>query len=257
MEKKRRLNKKKLIVFILMIFFCGLFIFSTVKIIGALLDNRENKTIKDIIDKSITINEDSSIKEADKYKVDFTTLKEKNSDTIAYLKVNNTNIDYVVVKGDDNSFYLDHNFNKKKNVAGWIFADYRNKLDGTDKNIVIYGHNTQNGSMFGTLKKAMDKGWQQNKDNQRIILITEEGTFFYQIFSTYRIEAEDYYIKTSFASDDEYQQFLDKIYYRSNYDYGVKVDKTETILTLSSCVTGGKKRVVVHAKKIIDEELNR
>lgn len=257
MKKKRKLNKKKLIVFILMVVFFGMFIFSSIKIVESLLDNKGNKTIKDIIDKSVIISDDNSLKEADKYKVDFETLKNKNPDTVAYLKVKNTNIDYIVVKGKDNTFYLDHNFNKKKNVAGWIFADYRNKVDGTDKNLIIYGHNTQNGSMFGTLKNAMEKKWQQNKDNQRIMLITEEGTFFYQIFSTYRIEAEDYYIKTSFNNNDEYRQFLNKLYYRSNYNYGVKVDTDDTILTLSSCVTGGKKRVVVHAKKIVEEEHTR
>ena len=253
MEKKRKINIKKLLIIILMIFFFGMFIYSSIKIISSLKDNKENKTIKNVISNFITISDDSSLKEADKYQVDFSSLKSKNPDTVAYLKVKNTNIDYIVVKGSDNDFYLNHNFNKKKNIAGWIFVDYRNKMDGTDKNLIIYGHNTQDGSMFGTLKNAMEKNWQQNKDNQKIILITEEGTSFYQVFSTYRIVAEDYYIKTEFNNDEDYQQFLNKIYYRSNYNYGVTVDKNDKILTLSSCVTGGKKRVVVHAKKVSDE----
>ena len=93
------------------------------------------------------------------YNVDFKGLKEKNSDTVAYLKVKGTSIDYVVLKGEDNEFYLKHNFNKEKNVSGWVFADFHNKFDGMDKNIVIYAHNTRDGSMFGTLKSVLNEDW--------------------------------------------------------------------------------------------------
>ena len=84
----------------------------------------------------------------------------KNDDIVGILEINNT--DYIVplLQGLDNDYYLNHNFNKEYNIAGWIFADYRNKFDNTDKNIVIYGHNMKEGSMFGTL----------------------ENTFFYFIF---------------------------------------------------------------------------
>ena len=81
----------------------------------------------------------------------------------------------MVVNGNDNSYYLKHNFNKEYNIAGRIFSDYHNKFDETDKNIVIFGHNTKDGSMFGTLKNVLDKSWQENRDNLEIILITEIG----------------------------------------------------------------------------------
>ena len=63
--------------------------------------------------------------------------------------------EYPVVKGSNNSFYLNHCFDKSYNSAGWIFADYRNKFDNTDKNIVIYGHNMRDGSMFGSMLNGM------------------------------------------------------------------------------------------------------
>ena len=63
--------------------------------------------------------------------------------------------EYPVVKGTNNSFYLNHCFDKSNNSAGWIFADYRNKFDNTDKNIVIYGHNMRDGSMFGSMLNGM------------------------------------------------------------------------------------------------------
>ena len=244
---KRRLKKKYvgiLITIFIIICLIGL-IYSLINIINWKKDVDDNKDILEEIKENIITNEENDL-----IKIDFKSLKEQNSDTIAYIKVNGTNIDYVVVKGNDNSYYLNHNFNKEYNVAGWIFSDYHNKFDETDKNIVIFGHNTKNGSMFGTLKNVLDKSWQDNKDNLEITLITEKGQYKYQVFSTYSIMAEDYYINILFNSDDEYDRFVNEISSRSNYDYNVKVNSNDKILTLSSCIGDGKKRVVLHAKLI-------
>ena len=244
---KRRLKKKYvgiLITIFIIICLIGL-IYSLINIINWKKDVDDNKDILEEIKENITINEENDL-----IKIDFKSLKEQNSDVIAYIKVNGTNIDYVVVKGNDNSYYLNHNFNKEYNVAGWIFSDYHNKFDETDKNIVIFGHNTKNGSMFGTLKNVLDKSWQDNKDNLEITLVTEKGQYKYQVFSTYSIIAEDYYINTLFNSDGEYSIFLNEIRSRSNYDYNVEVNSNDKILTLSSCIGDGKKRVVLHAKLI-------
>lgn len=240
---KRRLKKKyRVLLFVIFILICliGL-IYSLTNIINWKKDVDDNKDIVEEIKENITIDE-----EDDSIKIDFKSLKEQNSDVIAYIKVNGTNIDYVVVKGNDNSYYLKHNFNKEYNIAGWIFADYHNKFDETDKNIVIFGHNTKDGSMFGTLKNVLDNSWQENKDNLEITLITEKGQYKYQVFSTYSITPEDYYINTIFNSDDEYSKFINKIKSRSNYDYNVEVDSNDKVLTLSSCIGDGKKRVVLH-----------
>lgn len=187
----------------------------------------------------------------DSYEVNFEKLKSQNKDTIAYLTVNNTSVDNVVVKGSDNDYYLNHNFNKTSNVAGWIFADYRNRFDGEDKNIIIYGHNMRDGSMFGTLKTALNPDWQNNKENKVVTLITEKGKFKYEVFSTYIIEAEEYYLNTEFASDSEYEKFLNTLKKRSNHDFGVSLSTSDKILTLSTCSGNGNKRVVLHARLII------
>ena len=104
--------------------------------------------------------------------------------------------------------------------------------------------------MFGTLINILDKNWQENKDNSEITLITERGQYKYQVFSTYSIKPEDYYINTIFNNDDEYSRFINEIKSRSNYDYNVEVNSSDKVLTLSSCIGDGKKRVVLHAKLI-------
>ena len=169
---------------------------------------------------------------------------------MAYIKVNNTNIDYIVVKGNDNDYYLHHSFRQKPNTAGWVFASYQNKIDGTDKNIVIFGHNMSDGSMFGTLKRVLTKKWYNNKDNQSIKLVAEQGTFTYKVFSVYQVMPEDYYIQTDFNNDKQYANFLKTIKARSINDFGISITKDDSILTLSTCSSTGKERVVLHAKKV-------
>lgn len=246
-ELSRNKRIKLIIAIIIIVIFLSGLIYATYNMITWKKDVDKNNKLKKEISEKIK-------KENNKYNINFEALKSQNSDTIAFIKVKGTNINYVVVKNSNNTFYLKHDFNKEYNIAGWIYADYKNKFDGTDDNIVIYGHNTSDGSMFGTLKDTLDKEWQSNKDNYEIDLVTEEKEYKYQVFSTYEITPEDYYIKTNFNDDDEYIKFLKKLKSRSNYDYKVKLKRTDQILTLSSCNINGNKRIVLHAKLIEDED---
>lgn len=248
--KKKVKTNKNLIPNIILIFFIILFVFSGFKIIMWFLNNRENKKIAEEISQAITINEEN-VEEKEKYKVDFQTLKEKNSDTVGFLKVNGTNIEYTVVKGTNNSYYLKHNFNKESNSAGWIFADYKNKVDGTDKNLVIYGHNMRDDSMFGSLKNILNDDWHNEEENKYVTFITENDNSIYEVFSVYQVADEDYYITTDFK-DNEFNDFIKTIKSRSKFDFGVDVNENDNILTLSTCANNNKYRVVLHAKKIIE-----
>ena len=250
MIKRKEKKYKKIILLIFILICLILFVYSLLNIINWKKDVDNNKDIIKVIKENIIINEDDNV-----YKIDFKLLKEQNLDTVAYLKVNGTNIEYIVVKGNDNDYYLKHNFNKEYNVAGWIFADYHNKFDETDKNLIIYGHNTKDGSMFGTLKNVLERNWQENKNNLEIVLITEKGVYKYQVFSTYIITPEDYYINTIFKNDEEYINFLNIIKSRSIYDYKEELNVNDKILTLSSCIGDGSKRVVLHAKLIKSKKI--
>ncbi len=246
MAKRRRLKKKFRIIIVLLlilIFSFGL-IYSLINIFNWKIDVDKNNNIIKELRNNIKID-----KEDKEYKVDFKSLKEQNPDTVCYIKVNGTKIDYVVVKGEDNNYYLNHNFNKEYNSAGWIFMDYHNNLED-DRNIVIYGHNMRDGSMFGSLDYTLKKEWQIDINNQKIMLVKEDGTYYYQVFSTYTIEPEEYYIKTDFSSNNDFNSFVKTLKSRSNYDYNVDVNENDKILTLSSCTNSGKNRVVLHAKLI-------
>ena len=158
-------------------------------------------------------------------------------------------IENIVVQGKDNSYYLTHDFERDYNSAGWIFMDYHNKLDGLDKNIIIYGHNMRNNTMFGTLKNVLKKDWFENKDNRYITFITERESATYEVFSVYQIEAEDYYIKTSFNTG-EFKKYIDTMKNRSIFDFNCDISEDDSVLTLSTCANNNKYRVVLHAKKV-------
>ena len=236
-------KKKKMIIKFIMLICLLVLVYSLYNIVMWYIDNKKNESIKEEIKEIIENNSEDNT-------IDFSTLKEKNKDIVAYLKVNNTNIDYVVVKGSDNSYYLKHNLYKENNRAGWIFMDYHNKLDGNDKNIVIYGHNTRDGTMFGTLRNVVTKEWYENEDNYIINLVLDGEVLTYQVFSTYSIKVEDYYINTIFKDNNEFNTFINTLKKRSVYDYGVEVSGEDSILTLSTCTGNGKSRMVLHAKLI-------
>ena len=156
-----------------------------------------------------------------------------------------------VVQTDNNDYYLKYSFDRTYNLSGWAFVDYRDKLDGTDKNIVIYGHNRRDNIMFSPLISILEPSWYNNDSNRFLTFITEQGEQnIYEVCSIYQIEVEDYYTQTSFANEKEYQKFLNTIKSRSIKNYDINLDTNDQILTLSTCGNNSKYRVILHAKKI-------
>ena len=245
----KHFNKKKIDIlsFFIIIFILGIVI-SVIYISKWFIDNTKNKELEKRISTAITITNDENGEDI-RYNVDFDKLNDINNDTVGWLKVKGTNIEYAVVKSNNNSYYLNHNFEKEYNSAGWIFADYRNKLDGTDKNIIIYGHNRKNNSMFGSLKNILTEEWYSNQDNLVIDFVTKNEYQKYQVFSVYKIENEDYYINTEFI-ENEFESFINTLKHRSIKDFNVQISESDTILTLSTCADSNKYRVVLHAIKI-------
>ena len=181
--------------------------------------------------------------------VNINELKGQNSDTVGWINVNNTNINYPFVQTGDNDFYLTHSFDKSYNDAGWIFLDYRNNSNFEDRNNIIYGHSRLDKTMFGSLSKVLNSSWYNNKDNHVIRISLDSVNTLWQIFSVYKIKTETYYITTNFNSDSDYLEFLNTIKDRSLYDFNANLNKDDKILTLSTCYSDTE-RTVVHARLI-------
>lgn len=177
-------------------------------------------------------------------------LKKINKDTVGWLTINSSTINYPIVQAKNNDKYLDYSFDGKKNPNGWIFMDYRNNPKDLDKNTVIYGHSGNYYVMFGSLYKVLNKNWYTNKNNQIITFNTENQNIKWQIFSIYTIPVTNDYMITKFTSDESYTNFLNKMKGRSKYNFNVSVTKDDKILTLSTCYKDSKNRLVIHAKMI-------
>ena len=181
--------------------------------------------------------------------VNFDNLKKINSDTVGWIKVNGTKINYPFVHTSNNEYYLKHTFDKTSNKKGWVFLDFRNDIENLSSNNILYAHGLVNNQMFGSLRKTIKPSWYNNKSNHIITIATPSGTKHFKIFSSYTIFPESYYITTSFESDDEFKAFINTIKERSVYNYNVDVSTNDKILTLSSCYDN-EKRMVLHAKLI-------
>lgn len=181
--------------------------------------------------------------------VDFKELKERNNDTVAWIQVGGTNINYPVVQTKDNSYYLTRSFDKKYTDAGWVFMDYRNDSNNFGKNTIIYAHARKDRTMFGSLKNILTNDWYKDKNNHIIKLSTETENTLWQVFSVYHINTEIYYITTSFKSDNDYKDFIKTIKNRTALYFNTNVTEKDKILTLSTCYNK-KQKVVLHAKLI-------
>lgn len=262
-KRKRRL--KKWVLFVFVIIFCITFLFCLFILVNWNKDNQNTaNVVKDIDDTITQVDEKNTMnvnepkdKESDYWyyikipliQVKFDELIKKNNDTVGWINVNHTNINYPFVQTSDNEYYLNHSYDKSKNDAGWVFLDFRNHKNLSDKNNVLYAHSRLDKTMFGSLSNVLKKSWYANKDNHVIKISTPNEDSLWQIFSVYVIKEETYYITTSFKDDEEYQNFLDTIKKRSKYNFNTSLNTNDKILTLSTCYSDTK-RTVVHAKLI-------
>lgn len=266
-KKKRKMRLKPWAFCIFLLFFLTILIISCYKIYSWNLDNKKIKNLTEDIDKStkpIANTEEGELvnppedKESDYwyyvnlpfYDVDFKALKEKNSDTIAFIHMDQTNINYPIVQTTDNEYYLHRAFDKSKNAAGWVFMDYRNNINNLSDNTVIYGHGRLDKTVFGSLKNALSKSWQENKDNYIIWLSTPTENMMFQIFSIYTIKSESYYIQTSFSTEAKKQAWINTMVERNTSPKTAEVTTNDKILTLSTCLNDSGGRIVVQAKLI-------
>ena len=178
---------------------------------------------------------------------DIASLIQENPETVGWIKVNNTNIDYPVVQTIDNEYYLKHNYYLEEDSNGWVFMDYRNETDFLSDNIILYAHNRyHSGVMFGTLQNALSYNWYTNPDNQIISLRTLYDDLNYKIFSIYKISVTTDYMRVLFADDNDRLDFYTMLKDRSIYDFGIELKGSDKIITLSTCADE-ENRYVVHA----------
>ena len=177
---------------------------------------------------------------------------QKNSDTIGYINIEGTVINYPVMYSGDNEFYLHNDFNKQHSYYGAIFMDYRCDVYNMPKtrNVILYGHRMRDGSMFRSLVYYFEKDF---FDGHKIIQFdTLACKMQWEVFSIYESHIDFYYIKTEFENDDSWLEFINYCQELSLYKTDIELEKDDIVLTLSTCSTDKNHRVVVMARLIED-----
>ena len=192
-----------------------------------------------------------------KYDLDnsFDYLLSKNKDTVGWITVNNTMVNYPVVQSKDNDYYLKHDFFKSKTSIGWVFMDFRNDPKNLNDNTIIYGHKLKSGLMFGTLTNAMNRSWYTNSENQIITFNTVNKEMKWKIISIYRTDYTTDYLVTVFNDEYGFNKWIKMVTERSVYNFKEEVQYGDKILTLSTCIgaSSANQRMVIHAKLIKEE----
>ncbi|MBS3990968.1 MAG: class B sortase [Erysipelothrix sp.] len=168
-----------------------------------------------------------------------------NSDYVGWIVVNGTKINYPFVLGNDNTYYLNRNFQKRSLKHGAIFMDYRNQADFSDRHIVLYGHAMRDQSMFGSIDLYKNRSFYNNHSLIEIRLKDEIRT--YKIFSAYQVDATITRLNIP-ANNRSLSNLFDLFTSRAIYDTNTDLTNKDHILTLVSCTDDVENgRIIVHA----------
>lgn len=185
-----------------------------------------------------------------KFYANYVNRAKENPNMYAWIYMTDTDVDYPVMwKEHDNDYYLHHDYLGNESRSGAVFADgWVSPNYYSNKNMVLYGHNMKNGSMFNSVKR-----WCNRPDIKTLVktsqieIYTQEGLYIYNILSYY-IDDTFFYDETYFGSDAEYLEFLSKVSRKSYVQSGREYDASSRICTLITCTNGsdGDSRYVVH-----------
>ncbi|MCQ2426760.1 MAG: class B sortase [Lachnospiraceae bacterium] len=191
--------------------------------------------------------------EFEKMLVRLTLYKQKNEDFFGYLSIPDTAVNYQVVHGTDNDYYLDHDFIRSYDPAGAIFVDCRAGYSLlTNLNTTLYGHHMTGGStMFHDLDKFADEEFFTT--HPYLTIATFEGVFTYEVFAVYETTRYYNYIHYDFNSDTEFLAFCREMKNNSLYEREGMPEFTpdDRILTFSTCTNvSGDGRLCVQARLV-------
>ena len=168
--------------------------------------------------------------------VDFERLREINPDVVAWIYCKDTAINYPVVQGADNDYYLHFLFDKKRNSSGSIFMDYRNMRDFSNRNTIVYGHRMNNGSMFASLLGYKEQSYYEL--HPFLELYTPDGFYIIEVFSAYTTSAQGEYVCLDFADDVAFEAYLQEIKAASKIEIDVPISAEDRVVMLSTCEKG-------------------
>ena len=235
--------KKKIFVPILTLTLTGILVFSGYQIYKIISEYESGERTYDDLEiyvstPSITSTPQNSSESEEKTEnawpeVDFEGLAAINPDIVGWIYSEGTPINYPIVHGTDNSYYLKHLYTGEYNGAGSIFLDSRNSSDFSDRHIVVYGHHIQNNSMFSSLT-----GYKQQEYYEAhpiLYLMTPEDNYEIEVLAGYVASVKDDAWQITFDSEESFQAWIGKAIEKSTFSSNITPAVTDHIITLSTC----------------------
>lgn len=216
-------NTKKLLL-ILMIVICIItFSIATIVVVKDYKEYEENeKDTKELINEVVQITQNSEEK-----KINWEYLKFVNKDIIAWIEIEDTQINYPILQDNESLYYLKHSFNKKYNNNGSIFTTENNPFEGEET--ILYGHNIKNGSMFSDLGNYLNIEFFY--EHQSFKIYTPNGDYKATIFSAYSIGVD---IESKNIKDLDFNQRIGYYINSSKIKTNTNINSNK-ILKLSTC----------------------
>ena len=166
-------------------------------------------------------------------KANFEALAEINPDVVGWLSLEDTVINYPIVQGSDNEYYLHHLFTKEYNNTGCIFMDVDNAKDFSDLNTVLYAHHMRNGSMFAELEGYRDQEYYDT--HRELVLQTPSGNYLVEPFAGLLTDGYSDYIQIGFQDGDSFLSYVNQMRSQSTFQSDVTITAEDRILTMSTC----------------------
>lgn len=180
--------------------------------------------------------------------IDFGAAQEVFPDIVAWIKCEDTAINYPLVQGENNDFYLSRLPDRSSNAMGSIFLDYRNTGDFSDQSIIIYGHNMPTGDMFGSLKHYKDPDYYVQHNS--MLIFTPHQDYRLILFAGYIIDSVNETLPMNFIDHEDFGQYISDIRSRSIFSSDIEVSFKDRFVFLVTCTPSGSinDRLVIAGK---------
>lgn len=248
--KKNNYIKIKIIlivIFIIGLIYIGIYLYQCYK------DKLNNSNILS----NITINKEEITPTKTEKMLQLEELKKQNDDIVGWLEIEGTNINYPVMQTTNNEYYMTHNYKKEYSAEGSIFLDKDYNWDKPSTNLLMYGHNNKNGSMFQNLMNYKDEEFYKQHPIINFTTINEDkkyeiiAVFYSRVYYKNEKNVFRYYYFLNADNKEEFDYYINESKKASLYDTGKTAEYGEQLLTLSTCSYHTEDgRFVVVAKKI-------
>ena len=214
-------------------------------------DIEEEKIIEQVIDTAYQKDNTEDFEE-EHSNINIKNLYEQNKDIIAWIRINNSNINYPIMQTLNNpNFYLRKNFYKQYSYYGTPYLSEQCDINTSD-NLIVYGHHIKNSKMFGELENYKRQEYYNNHKNINIYTLNDERNYeIIYVFKAIINNGFDYYNYINFNSESEFNTFKNKCKELAFFDTQIDCNYKDKFITLSTCdYTSQNARLGVVAKRL-------